>query len=597
MLRVKINRQIIDLPNDIAIQVKSTNPIFTDSGFNEAYSYSFVIPKSPKNKNIINRLQNRYMEISIEFGGHLVESGIGSVLTNINSYSISFKNNAIFLSQKLENLQLKKLELEDVSVCNAGDSPTVKLTKWQEHMTQTTITDPVDQGSHKFPQIQAFDDTQSASYFTEWFEKNPDYSFYVNRYASGEFLKNVGWPVAYNSSQPAWWTTVSPCIRIQYLFDQILEALQIDRNIDELANIEEFKQMIHYSLLALDKVESSGGNNFNVHGTGFSLAKFVPPDKSGLDLFKMLDEQFALYFNYRAGRLNILLKQNIVNSPFVDFSKYCDPKFEIEETEGKSYTLAYPIDLTFIDRFQNLIWEYSIVTDEGNQTLISHNSRTVGTSDDNEEITLSYVPFISRIISVDDIYPDVYNGEIDEELSMHTVLYVPFEQISKYYDEQKFNNEGGSSEWIIGLLRGIYSIYNATTDEWNDRAIFYNLFRFDPALTTDLVDYQFGTCSLYLNTEKSHIDVFVKKYIDLLRRADLITKLLYLPIHKIIEIMKWEEPNHIIKQRNLSFKGTVKEINFTLYLDRISPVSVTYAVSRNESAGDFNQDYNEDYSI
>jgi hypothetical protein len=596
MLRVKINSQIIDLPNDIAIQVKATNPIFTESGFNETYSYSFSIPKTAKNKNIISGLKNRYMNISIEFGSYLVESGIGSVLTNINSYSISFKNNGIFLRQKLENLQLNKLELEDVNVCDAADSPAVKLTKWQEHMTQTTITDPVDQGSHKFPQIQAFDDTQNARYFTDWFAKNPDYSFYVNRYASGEFLKNVGWPVAYNSSQPAWWTTVSPCVRIQYLFDQTLEFLQIDRNIDELADIEEFKQMIHYSLLALDKVETSGGNNFNVHGTGFSLSKFVP-QKTGLDLFKMLDEQFALYYNYRAGKLNILLKKNIVSSKAIDVSKYCDPLFEIEETEGKSYTLAYPIDLALIDRFQNLIWEYSIATDSGTETRITHNTRKVGASDDNEEITLSYIPFVSRIISVDNIYPAVYNGLLVPELSMHTVLYVPFEQISKYYDEQKFHNEGGSTEFIIGLLRGIYSLYNSTTATWNDRAIFYNLHEFDPAVTTDLVNYQFGTCSLYLTTEKSHIDVYVKKYIDLLRRADLISKLLYLPIHKIIEIMKWEEPNHIIKQRNLSFKGTVKEINFTLYLDRVSPVSVTYAVSRSEDAGDFNQDYNEDYSI
>jgi hypothetical protein len=61
--------------------------------------------------------------------------------------------------------------------------------------------------------------------------------------------------------------------------------------------------------------------------------------------------------------------------------------------------------------------------------------------------------------------------------------------------------------------------------------------------------------------------------------------------------MSWKEPNHIIKQRNLSFKGTVKEVNFTLYKSSISPVEITYSVVDQAALGDYNDDYNIDFSI
>lgn len=598
MLRVKINGTIIDLPKDIAIQVKAANPIFSENGFNETYSYSFTIQKTARNKSIIHRLPNRYFNITIEFGSYLIESGIGNVKTNFNSFSISFKNNAIDLRQRLEETNLKSLDLGTVQVCEESDLPTVKIQKWVDHMTQTTITDPVTSGSHKFPHIQADDEAQDQDYFDEWYQKNPDYIFSVNALQGNQYVKNVGWPVAYNGSQPAWWNSVSPCLRIEFIFNKLMEKITKDLGItlneNQLDQIIEFKQMIHFSLLTMDKIEENSGFNYNVHGTSFELTKFAPK-LNGMDLFKMLDEIFGIYSVLKNGKLKILLKKNLVNSRYIDVSKYCQYEYEIEEREYDSVQILYPIDLDLLGLVPT--WDTYVTTISGDLTTRDHDDITIGNGN-SQSIEYSYIPMKSYLSYSYPEYPSTWNGSVVYNSSMHTYFKSVFGLISKHYSESEWNNSGGIEKFLIGLIRGKHDLYNQSTSSFDEKMVFSNQHKFnDQTLYYELVTYTFGTCSLYLNSEKSHIDVYVKKFIDLMRRADLITKLLYMPIHKIVEIMKWEEPNHIIKQRNLSFKGMVKEINFTLYLDRVSPVSVTYAVSRPEAGGDFNQDYNEDLAI
>lgn len=592
MLRIILDDRDLDLPENIQVEMTMTNPMFTESGFDESFSYSFAVPKTPKNQATVRRMTSKEGEMKLLFYNLLLEEGVCIVKTTVNNYSITFKNNGVELRQKLEKVSLKSLDLESIEVCELGDTAPTKIDKWNDHMTQTTLVDAPNEGSHKFPYIKAFDDTQGGQYFTDWFLKNRAWDFDVNSYWNGEYLKNPGKSTA---DEPAWWTTVSPCIRIQYLFNQLLAFMAIDVVEDELKDVVEFQQMIHYSLLAMDKVEAYSGQNFNVHGTTINLTKFVP-GINGIDLFKMLDEIFGLHVIFRNGKMIIRLKKNSINKSFVDYSKYCNPLYEIDDVDGKRLNLKYPIDLTNVDRFQNPIWTTKISDAPGSDLVIEkHNSRDFGTEDDSEEIELSYIPMKSQINYIDRIYPGSFAGTITEEEGMVIWFNIPLEQTSSYYDEQSYNNGGGSEKFIIGLIRGMYPFKNYTHGVYNDRLITENSKKLDPVHHYEDHAYSFGTCSLYIKDANSHVDVYLKEYFNHLRKGKTIKKTLYLALHKIIELRKWKDVNHIIKQRNLSFKGVVKEINFTLYKNAISPCNVTYSVLNDEPAGDFNNDFNDDF--
>jgi hypothetical protein len=596
MLRITVNGKDVDTSDDIAIEMNVTNPLFSESGFDELYSYGFSIPNTPRNKSIIK--QDKSISVRILFGNHLITEGVGYVKTKFNSYSIDFKNQSIDLKQVLEKIQLKSLPLETVVVCDPGDAPSVKGTKWKDHMTQTTITDLPSVGSHKFPFIRAWDDTAEIGMFAEMTEKNPPYTFYVNAFWNGEYVKNPGYPMAYNDSRPAWITTASPCIRIQYLFDVLIAYLNIKVEEDQLKDVPEFQQMVHYSLLALDKIEDNGLLNFNIFANEFDLAKFIP-EKNGTDLFALANELFGVYYSYRNGKLQIRLKKNILSSKPVDFSKYCNPEYNIDQKEKKTISLDYEIDHDAIDLMNNTIWDYAVnVLPLPPEILTKHDIRYIGNNEKTDEILVSYIPMLSRVFIVDRIYGPLYSDIVVEEEATCMDLYIPFAQTSSYYDDQDFRaSDAGSQTWLLGLIRGNYDLYNTTHATWNSRPVWSNSKKIDSSYNDQGIDYSLGTCSIYLNDASSHVDVYLKRYLEHLRLADEITKIVYLPLHKILEIMSWKEPNHIIKQRNLSFKGTVKEVNFTLYKSSISPVEITYSVVDQAALGDYNDDYNIDFSI
>ena len=256
--------------------------------------------------------------------------------------------------------------------------------------------------------------------------------------------------------------------------------------------------------------------------------------------------------------------------------------------------MKYPIDLEAVDRFDNPIWNFSYFQGITQIAISQHQERSLGNPEESTEKELSYVPISSRVAPFDSDYPPSYTGVVADVNAMRTFFYLPFEQLSRYYDEQSYNS-GGSERFLVGLIRGIYPMYNYDLSTYQDKLTVFNSRKFYPVDGIEDHDYTFGTCSIFIKDADSHVDVYLKDIMNFLRRAKTITKTLYLPLHKIMDIVAWKEPNHLIKQRNLSFKGTVKEVNFTLYKNSISPCSIQYAVLDHEGSGDFNDDYNDDF--
>lgn len=584
MLRISLNSYDLDLPDNISIEMTAINPIFSQTCFDEAYSYSFQIPKTSKNKSIANKLGSKYAPIKILFSNALIDEGVARVKTNFDSFSIEFRNESIDVRKKLEDTDFSSIDYGTVTICDQSDSPTLKISKWYDHMMQTTVTDPHNSGSHKFPWIQA---NYQLNQDDELWTRNVTHgnnSFFINGYISGVFQQNSGLDTALYGTKGEWNVTVSPCLRIEYMLNCILSHFGISIDTNELNEVPEFLEMIHFSTKTMDKkeVDTILDLQYNVHGTEINLTDFVPVSKT-IELINMLNSLFGIMVSIKRSKISIRLKNRLLKKPYVDISKYLNPNFEQENIEGSNLKYIYPIDYNERNTFGDSKWSYLIDSTLGFADFVTfdkHKTRTIGNGDSTDEIELPYIPLIS-----------IFDYNYITNIRRSRFAY-PYNFVSSFYD---FENFVGSEKFIVGLIRGIYQLKEGST--YQDRLVFENSSTFDDIDARTGHEYQFGSCSIFANDKNSHLDVYQKDYISLLYRSRTITKMLYLPLHVIQEIKEWKNPNHIVKQRNLSFRGTVREINFTLYKNSISPAKIKYAVLDPERQGDYNDDYNEDFLI
>lgn len=580
MLRITINGIDVDLSEDISIQMKLSNPAFTESGFDEAYSYGFILPKTSRNKSV---LVKKELPISISFNNYLLAKGLCSIKIGFKSFSIDFRNEGLDLRKKLEEINLKDIDAETIQIWDDTDTATQRIDKWHDHMMNTTVVEAPEVGSHKFPHIQAFFNLSEDSEIWNRNITHGNNSLFINSYYNGLFEKNIGYDVAgYPNTE--WKTTVSPCVRIQYIFDLMLQKLNLKVKSNALETVPEFMQMIHFSTLVLDywytQIDFGYPTRYNVHAASFNLIDFIP-DLKGIDLMNMLNELFGCITTSKDGMLKIQLKKDSFTKPFVDYSKFYTAEYTIDQTDKKAFKFIYPIEYSEKNILGDPKWSYTSDTTLGGfvwQLFNKHATFNVGKSESIEEKQLSYIPMMS-------IFD--YNYITDRR---RTRFVYPHGFISSHYDVETFT---GTDTFLIGLIRGIYPLYEVSA--YQDRLVFENSNEFDEIEAKVGHEYKFGTCSIFANDSNSHLSVYQKEYLDYSRIADEITKTLHLPLHKILDIISWDEPNHIIKQRNLSFKGCVKEVNFTLYKNRVSPCSIKYAVVSNEADGDYNNDFNNDF--
>jgi hypothetical protein len=380
-----------------------------------------------------------------------------------------------------------------------------------------------------------------------------------------------------------WITTISPALRISFLFKEITKKLNLKVNYSAVEEIPEFEQLLYFSGKVLDEridvdatlLADEFDYQFNVHGQYLNLNDFKPTNKA-IDIFKTLRTIFGISFDLVNNKLTI--QRIAINTKSADLSKFCLPDYTYEELDSKALLFGYGLGeeswkyLDFINGF---------ATDK-------FQDKTIGISTNDPVIEeVNYLPMISQN-------------------SKPTTLHVPFLAKSKAYNE----NDWIASETLnVGLYRGNYLIdftigsdgINPPAEFTEERLICYNSNSIEPNNVQyfgEFINYvgAFGTASIYFNDEDSHLDVYAK-FMNLVKIYNRqIEKNLNLPFQNILEIMKWKQPIHTIQQRNMSFVGIVKELKFTLSKSNVSPVTITYLSNKKVGSGDFNSDFNVDFN-
>lgn len=197
MLQIKINSDFFDIPNDIQIPITVQNPMVSESGFNEIFSYSFNLQASPKNKAIYLKYVNSNARISLSFQSHNICSGKVKMKRDSSGISVMIKNDGLDLRQELEKLSFDDIELETIEVYDNDATPEEKIQAWNDLMnSKLPENEPINEGAFKFPPIEAYPreewkiSGENGSAINKGMDLN---KWCVNRYdlQTGEYVKNI----------------------------------------------------------------------------------------------------------------------------------------------------------------------------------------------------------------------------------------------------------------------------------------------------------------------------------------------------------------------------------------------------------------------
>lgn len=603
MLKISIGRDSADFAEDVGIQIKMLNPLLSESGFSEGYSYSFNILNSPKNQAILRKYKGSTIPISISSHSLPFIQGVGKIYKNQSSITVEIRNEGLEKKAEWEDTSLTSFEYPVIPIADESDSPTVKINKWATHMNEVRVNYTPNGLMYRFPMIvdrtsRYTDPPGNNNYHFEW-------GMAANLFLMGGEFVNISEP--YYADQSVWRNSVAPCPLIKYLFEKAISDTDVTIENNDLESIIEYAQLFYYPGMHMDLVETDPANSanvYNVHGTEIDLKLFIL-EKPVIDLFNMLRQMFGCFFFLNNNRISIRLYQNFINKKPVDMSKYCAPSFESAPKNTK-IIFKFPVDVKR-GKFDFTLWRNNYL----NTTSVNAKNFkykwdpfTIGTADKKMEVEFMYTPMPSHfnfIYGITAIPEDI--------LVVASYFQSNTEFSSSVYNELDWKPV---DKWNVGLWRGQYPVWDWQTNRFFDTPVCNNdllsypndvrkfletsgyITWYTPAQN---MQYVLGSMSLHPQDEKSHFKLLLEDYWRLIANHDEINEILYLPPHKIYEIIQWKEPNHIIKQRNLSFIGTVKEVSFTLYKNGVSPTVVTYLARTKESGTTFNGDFNDDFEI
>lgn len=600
MLTILIGSDLADFADDVQIPIKLTNPMFSQSGFEEGYTYSFSLPNTKRNQVILRKYAKNEIPISISSSLTPLMGGTGRVYQGNKSISVEIKNFGLIKKNELDEISLRDFDYPVINIANISDSPTVKIDKWHAHKNLIRNSNPPEKEMYCFPPISRDNGTVS-------FTSPPDGDNFLhatnalasNFFLIGDYLKNA----SETSTPPEsvnFRTSLAPAIFFKYVLEKVLAESGIILVSNELNDILEYHQLFFDPGMHLDKIVQdplNASKYYNVHGEEIDLNLFIL-DKSILSMLTVLRELFGCSYYFNNNRLEIKLYNKLLKRNPIDMSKYCDGYFE-QSIIGQEYQFKFPVDLKK-NKFGWTFWRNHHDINPTPEWEYKWNDFSVGNATTTQKLDYSYIPLktIWTLIWTVPNEPD--------DLLLPLSMFACFSDFkSSYWNSQDFNPV---DVYNVGLWRGNFPVYDNLSSTWKDTIIASNEYLTYPDETKELYEtgfipyyqpmqYVLGTMSLYPRDDKSHFNQLQLDYYKLLADGREIKELLNLPIHKIYEVIQWKEVQHIIQQRNMSFIGTVKEVSFTLYKNGVSPTLITYLSQSSDKSGTFNDDFNDDFVI
>lgn len=589
MITCKVNGRSADLFSDMKIQITIENPLFSDSFINQGYSYSFSFPLTAKNKAL--SIKNK-SSVDVYFKGVLViKSYIDSFLQDSSVIVVNTITDAKSFKETCENLYLKELDLDQFTVCKSLDSPTQKITKWQNHLDNNLLEDQKTV-SHVFPMLHGIYNELSE---VEENQRNHIFDVLgglINRNAFGSYLLNFGVP---NGSYVGknWATSVCPCPKANYILKKIIEKLGYKIVVNELDEIIEYQQLFIVSNYVLDKLETAGGFSYNVHGTGYDLKNHVP-NCTVYSFFEMLNEKFDASFTIIGLELYIYCSKTHLKQKAENVTKYASETFKNETSDLQGVKLSYSIDQEDANLYKNLPYLESASGYIYPQPFKDVNYPTQNPN--NTEIGITHLPLLTYLMAKEYGFPRTHAEYLlTDQPQLFTTIYGYWQLISfaafgrsTLLRSDEYDMEVEELSVIrTGCFRGIKQGFQPGFD--GDPHTYPNhpfVSNFKKRRHIDLgygipidLNYLFGSSSIHLSGPDNLFDVYKLEKIKLIYGSQLKTKILFLPLFELMELMKFRMVKHVIQQKSESFLGYVKSLSFALSNEGLSGTEVIYLIA------------------
>lgn len=611
MITIRINGKEADIFDDMKIPMKVENPLFAESFINEGYSYSFSIPKTPRNKR--NLVKNN-LKVDVFYKGvFMFRSYIKEVQENIDDFSLNIITEGKDFKQKFQEVKLPQLNLDTYTICEESDDPIIKIVKWSTHMQNTLSLDKKER-THVFPPMFSKGYSEYNLEITNILFQ--DYGGMINRYfVDGNYNLNFQVP---NSVNPyAWITTVAPCTTGIYILNKIMEYFGLKIRKNQLLLIPEFLELYHFNNYVLDKLETSGAYNYNVHGESFDLKNHVA-DASCYDFLQMLHEIYDCKFYIENGIIDITISKSDFNKKSTDVSKFASETFIDEKLEkaGTNFLYSYPEEESF--RYRNIISDTGSILDREYIYPFDVVSFPYLNSK-NQENQLISLPLPSSVFPTNVGFPISYSEAIAFLGSSNPGLevrgfgmwnvgaFVPY-----YLKSDLIDNEAEVFTNIqIGYFRDKQETFKPGFDEFgnpdpgaNELVLIPFAYSFSETFLYDIfpgpqndINHVFPNADIYYNGPKSCFSYYRKPKQKLLYKSTIKTKNILFPFFQLRKQLRFNDFKHTIQQKKQSFTGYVKSISFTLSNQGISPSEIDYVVAFKGLKGEWNDDWNEDYKI
>lgn len=584
MTEIIIDDKKLDL-NGVSIQFKFTNPMFSEGGFKEGFSYSFAVTKTPWNLHLLSTKTISNCRIDID-GINIEKGKLVKVDTNDETVKVQFISYSLWFKQQMQKVKLTDLDLDVVDLGIEALTPTQKIDAWANHYLQVMDTEPATEGKYKFPMIKT-EGYNDYKYGDEEVVDSNIWWVFNNRVANISYnpglLKNTSMP--FTPTGPKMWAnTLAPCPKIHYLLEKALAYFKLTMVQNDLDGISEYRQLWCFNNYVLDKVEVVAGILYNTWADRFDLKNHVP-DTTVYQLFLLLNELFDGVFTFNGSRLTIRSSKNILNEVSVNLNDYSVVS-DTTTNAGENVRFAYKEADKEKKRKQFL--EYD--TNTGlYDSFDSKTDRTIPADAENPtEYQFSFIALWSGFGIIEGYcgtFPELdakYNGNpvvltADGE---YQAVNISYEKVlsNEYPDE----DNPIFSEFRVGFYRGKLPSKKdsggSLTDivhrySYNFAEIYYPYFPPKP-FTLPAV----GSTDLYISSPNNSLDAYKLKRLKAQASTLEITKRYVLSAALLAQLLKFTETKHYIRKNELSFYGVVKEVNFTAVTKGLEVVDVVFVI-------------------
>lgn len=600
MTTLVINNIEIPIPSNFSLTLNFENPMFLPEAFNKTYGYSFPLSESPQLNSLFEhaerqnaRNSTRKYEARIYFGGALLVSGHAVIEQgNERSYNIYIQQEGFDFVEQLKATQLRDLPTDVVEIWAEDATPTIteKRNAWLAHIQDNHDEDETS-GFVKFPRISGAYEADKDD-ITQ--KQNPLFTGVINQYVLGQAYVN---PTINNGDKPIgpdeqWLCTVAPIPRFETILQIVIEALQLRVDRNDVQELEAFKRLLAFAGVVYDEYQTDGTVNNNVHGRTYSISETLP-ENSLFHVFEVLRDVFGCFFVFSNNTLNILLSNKVLNSVEINVSKFAEPDYRPKFTKEANVIFSLP------DFGRNT--KQTFVETPGDPPIVLPTYLDFQTNPDvfeKKEVKLTFNLFRqqprllggSRNITS---YGQFALIDTDRPEYFHEINIPNFtggnDKLEFIRSAEINNTDSDASErfhllWYLGIRETLleqfdpspgFFMVNTFFSGIYQKFFYFDYFGEDPVVFGDQA-LCFPNIDVEDELQIGLYQAYHKSKNDLTNGAKEVDKTLYLPVHKIVEIAKWENPRHYIENPKGTFVGVVKKMSLTITPNSISPTTVTY---------------------